>query len=193
MRNFIVSIYYVKAAELNVIRRTAVHLLRGLNFVAAYTPHFAMCTDNLSEIMLATNTDAIETRSVMRFSCSGICSRPEMKTLRAEMDGFCRHNPETVGLWCEKEPDYFDKAATKASQALKKTFKEISSQYGTAFNVMVINNDILPMLELIASKDYDLLEIARPGEVAQFRYEVAVGIRNILNWRLLHAYKFNLN
>jgi hypothetical protein len=189
MHNFIVSIYYVKAAELNVIRRTAVNLLRGLGSVAAYTPHFAMCTDNLSEIMLATNTDAIETRSVMRFSCSGLCSRPEMKKMRAKMDDFCRHDVETVGLWCEKEPDYFDRAATKANQALKKTFKEIGGNYGTSFNVMIINNDILPMLELVASKEYDQLEIAKQGEVTQFRYEVAMGVRNIINWRLLQAYK----
>ena len=59
------------------------------------------------------------------------------------------------------------------------------------YNVLIINNDILPMLELVASKEYDHLEIARPGDVVQFRYEVVIGDRNIMNWQLVHAYKFS--
>ena len=190
MRNFIVCIYLVKAAELNVIRKTAIKLLRGLNFAAVYTPHFAMCTDNLSEIMLATNAEVAEPRSVMRFSCSGLLPKAEMKKIRAQMDECSRHMPDTVGLWCEKEPAYFDKAATKANQALQKMLKEISSQSGNSFNVMIINNDNLPLFELLASKDYNCLEVAHPGDVIQFRYEVVMGPLNIMNWRLVHA--FNL-
>ena len=190
MRKFVVSIYFVKAAELDVIRTTATSLLRGLHFAAIYTPHFAMCTDNLSEIMLATGANPAETRSVMRFSCSGLCPKPELKTLRARMDERCGKRPETVGLWCRHEPDYFDRAATKANQALQKTLKEVASHPGDAFNLLIINNDILPMFELLASQEYDQLQIARPGEVTQFRYEVGTSFRNIMNWRLVHAYKF---
>ena len=190
MRNFIVCIYFVKAAELNAIRKTAIKLLRGLNYAAVYTPHFAMCTDNLSEIMLATNAEVVETRSVMRFSCSGLFPKPEMKKIRAQMDECCCQSPDTVGLWCENEPGYFEKAATKANQALQKTLKEIGCKSGNTFNVLIINNDNLPMLELLASKDYNGLEIAHPGDVIQFRYEVVIGPRNIMNWRLVHAYNF---
>jgi len=190
MRKFVVSIYFVKAAELDVIRSTATSLLRGLNFAAIYTPHFAMCTDNLSEIMLATDANPAETRSVMRFSCSGLCPKPELKKLRARMDERCGKRHETVGLWCKHEADYFDKAATKANQALQKTLKEVASHPGDAFNILVINNDVLPMFELLASQEYDQLQIARPGEVTQFRYEVGSSFRNIMNWRLVHAYKF---
>lgn len=189
MRKFVVTIYLVKAAELPTIRRTATNLLRGLTFTTVYTPHFAMCTDNLSEIMLTTNTDAVETRSVMRFSCSGLCSKQEGKEMRVKMDASC--HPSTVGFWCEKEPDYFDKAATKANQSLKKTFREIACKSGNVFNIMIINNDSLPLLELVASKEFNDLEIACPGDVIQFRYEVAIGIRNLMNWRLVHAYKFS--
>ena len=190
MRNFIVCIYLVKTAELDVIRRTAIKLLRGLNFAAVYTPHFAMCTDNLSEIMLATNAEVAETRSVMRFSCSGLCSKPEMKKIRTHIEELCRHRLDTVGLWCENEPGYFDKAATKANQALQKTLKEIGGKSGNSFNVMIINNDSLPMFELLASKDYNSLEIAHPGDVIQFRYEVVSCPRNIMNWRLVHAFNY---
>lgn len=190
MRNFVVSIYFVKAAELNVIRTAARHLLRGLDFAAAYTPHFAMCTDNLSEIMLTTDANPAETRSVMRFSCSGLYPRPELKKLRGRMDERRGKRSETIGLWCRHEPDYFDKAATKANQALQKTLKEVASHPGDAFNLLIINNDILPMFELLASQEYDQLEVARPGEVTQFRYEVGTSFRNIMNWRLVHAYKF---
>jgi hypothetical protein len=190
MRNFFVCIYLVKAAELSVIRRTAAHLLRGLSFTTVYTPQFAMCTDNLSEILLATNDEVLETRSVMRFSSSGICSRPELKAIRERMDESCRLLPETVGRWCELEPEYFDKAATKANHALQKTLKEIGCKSGKSFNVMIINNDTLPLLELLASKDYNDLEIAHPGDVIQFRYEVGIGHRYIMNWQLVHAYKF---
>jgi len=143
MRKFIVSIYFVKATELDIIRRTAINLLRGLDFSTAYTPYFAMCTDNLSEIMLATNTDAIETRSVMRFSCSGLCPKPEMKKIHARMYVCCRHGLGTVGLWCEKEPEYFDKAAAKANQALQKTFKEIGCKPGSTFNIERDYNKVL--------------------------------------------------
>jgi len=190
LRNFIVCIYLVKAAELDVIHRTAVNLLRGLHFTTVYTPHFAMCTDNLSEIMLATNADVGETRSVMRFSCSGLCPKTEMQRIREQMDSYGHLPPETVGHWCKHEPDYFDKAATKASQSLQKTLKEIACKSGNSFNIMIINNDILPMFELIASQENNHLEIAGPGGVTQFRYEVATGYRNIMNWRLVHAYNF---
>jgi hypothetical protein len=190
MRNFIVCIYFVKAAELNVIRKTAINLLRGLNLATVYTPHFAMCTDNLSEIMLATNADVVETRSVMRFSCSGLFPKPEMKKIRAQMEDCRRFSPETVGLWRETEPDYFDRAAAKANQSLQKTLKEIGCKSGNTFNVMIINNDTLPLLELLVPKDYNNLEIAHPGDVIQFRYEVAIAPRNIMNWRLVHAYNF---
>lgn len=190
MRNFVVSIYFIKAAERDVIHRAAYLLLRGLNFAAAYTPHFAMCTDNLSEILLTTNADARETRSVMRFSCSGLCPKPDLKRMREEMDDRCSMRPETVGLWYRHERDYFDRAATKANQALQKTLKEIGCTSGDAFNILVINNDMIPMFELLASKEYDHLEISRPGDVTQFRYEVGTSFRNIMNWRLVHAYKF---
>ena len=62
MRNFNVCIYLVKAAELDIIRKTARVLLRGLQIATVYTPHFAMCTDNLSEIMMATGTEELENR-----------------------------------------------------------------------------------------------------------------------------------
>ena len=190
MRTFFVCLYLVKAAELNVIRRAAIQMLRGLNFAVVYTPHFAMCTDSLSEIMLVTNAPVSETRSVMRFSCSGLFPKAEMKKIRAQLDEIRCHAPDTVGLWCKHQPEYFDKAATKANQSLQKTLKEISSRPGDSFNVMIINNDNLPMLELLASKDYNLLEVAHPGDVIQFRYEVVMGPDNIMNWRLVHA--FNL-
>jgi hypothetical protein len=44
------------------------------------------------------------------------------------------------------------------------------------------------MLELVASKEFNHLEIARPGNVIQFRYEAAIGVRSIMNWQLVHAY-----
>ena len=190
MRNFKVCIYLVKAAELEVIRRTTRELLRGLKFTTIYTPHFAMCTDTLSEILLGTSTEPVETKSVMRFSCSGLYPRQELKAMRAHMDDLCRHRHETVGMWYKHEPHYFDKAAEKANQALQKTLKEIGRKQGESFNIMIINNDILPMFELVAPGDYNQLEIARPGDVIQFRYEVAIGFRSIMNWQLVHAYHF---
>jgi hypothetical protein len=188
MRSFTVCIYLVKAAELEVIRMTARNLLRGLKLAAAYTPHFAMCTDNLSEIMITTNTEPDEIRSVMRFSCSGLCPRPEMKAIAARMTAVCGNRLETVRLWYENEPEYFEKAAAKANQSIQKTLKELSRKAGSSFNIMIINNDILPLLELVASKEYNHLETARPGNVIQLRYEVGICERNIMNWQLVHAY-----
>jgi len=190
MRTFFVCIYLVKAAELNVIRNAAIQLLRGLNFAVVYTPHFAMCTDSLSEILLVTNAPVSATRSVMRFSCSGLFPKAEIKKIREQLDESRCHAPDSVGLWCKNQPGYFDKAATKANQSLQKTLKELSGQPGDSFNVMIINNDNLPLLELLASKDYNSLEVAHPGDVIQFRYEVVIGPDNIMNWRLVHA--FNL-
>ena len=191
MRNFTVCIYLVKAAERDVIRKTARELLRGLPFTTAYTPHFAMCTDTLSEIMLATGTEEIAIKSVMRFSCSGLYPKQELAAIRTAMDDRCRRRTETVGSWYQYEPEYFDKAAAKANQSIQKTFKEIGRKPGDFFNVMIINNDILPLLELVAPEEYNQLAIASPGKVIQFRYEVAIGFRNIMNWQLVHAYHFN--
>jgi hypothetical protein len=190
MRNYSVCIYLVKAAERDVVRETARALLRGIRFSAVYTPHFAMCTDTLSEILLTTGMDAVETRSVMRFCCSGLFPRPELNALRARMDEHCRCRPETVGLWFHQEPEYFDRAAAKANQSLQKTLKEVGRQPGESFNVMVVNNDTLPLLELVASEEYDQLPVARPGDLVQFRYEVAVGYRGIMNWQLVHAFHY---
>jgi hypothetical protein len=136
MRNFTVCIYLVKAAELNIIRKTARKLLRGFPFTTAYTPHFAMCTDNLSEIMLATGTEEIETKSVMRFSCSGLYPKQKLVVMRADMDVRCC-GFESVGSWYQHEPEYFDRAAAKANQSVQKTLKEISLKPGNNFNVMV--------------------------------------------------------
>lgn len=188
MRSIIVSMYLVKAAELDVIRKTAGNLLRGLHFSAAYTPHFAMCTDNLSEIMVTTQTTPAEINSVMRFSCSGLCPRAETKAVRARMDEHCSYRPETVSLWHEREPEYFEKAAAKANNSIQKTLKEIGRKEGDTFSILIINNDILPLLELVAPKEFDHLEIARPGDVIQFRYEAVFSMRNIMNWQLVHAY-----
>lgn len=190
MRNFNVCLYLVKAAERDVIRQTARELLRGLQFTAVYTPHFAMCTDTLSEIMLVTNTEQVETRSVMRFSCSGLYPKPELNALRTRMDDLCLNRPATVGDWYQHAPEYFARAAAKANQSVQKTLREIGRKAGHAFNVMIINNDTLPLLELVAPEEYDQLAIARPGEVIQFRYEVAIGYRGIINWQLVHAYHF---
>ena len=190
MRTYSVCIYLVKAAERDVVRATARNLLRGLRFAAVYTPHFAMCTDTLSEILLATGTDQAETRSVMRFCCSGLFPRPELNAIRERMDGFCQARPETVGLWYHREPEYFDRAATKANQSLRKTLKEVGRAPGENFNIMVINNDRLPLLELIASEEFDRLPVARPGDVVQFRCEVAVGHRGIMSWQLVHAFHY---
>jgi len=190
MRNFNVCIYLVKAAELEIVRNAARQLLRGLQFTTVYTPHFAMCTDNLSEIMLATNTEQVETKSVMRFSCSGLYPKQELKAMRVRMDDLCRHRTETVGSWYEHEPEYFDRAAAKANLSVQKTLKEIGRKAGNAFNIMIINNDILPLLELVAPEEYNRLAIARPGDVIQFRYEVGISFRSIMNWQLVHAYHF---
>jgi hypothetical protein len=126
----------------------------------------------------------------MRFSCSGLFPKPELLRLRTLMNMVCQQGAETVGRWCATTPAYFEKAAAKVNQSLHKTFKEIAGKSGDTFNIMVLNNDTLPMFELIALPEYHDLEVARPGEISLFRYEVGVGYRNILNWQLVHAYKF---
>lgn len=190
MRKFTVCIYLVKAAELDIIRKTARNLLRGLQFTTVYTPHFAMCTDTLSEIMLATSTELVETKSVMRFSCSGLCPKQELHAVRDRMDELCCHRAETVGAWYEFEPEYFARAAAKANQSVQKTVKELSRKADNAFNIMIINNDSVPLLELVAPEEYNQLAIARPGDLIQFRYEVAIGADGLMNWQLVHAYHY---
>jgi hypothetical protein len=190
MRTFTVCFYLVKAAERDVIRRTALKLLCGLPLTTVYTPHFAMCTDTLSEILLATGSEQVETKSVMRFSSSGLVPKGELKAIRERMDEAGRHHPETVGLWNTLEADYFDLAAAKATQGLQKTIKEISRNDGTSFNVMIINNDTLPLFELLVPREYNHLEIARPGDVTQFRYEVALCSGKIMGWKMVHAYRY---
>lgn len=190
MKRFIVCLYLIKAAELDVIRTTASRLLRGLSFATVYTPHFAMCMDNQSEIMLAADIEVAETKQALRFSNSGLYAKEALQAMRAQMAALCMDTPETIDLWREAQSEYYAKARTKAKEALRKTFKELGNKSGNAFNILVINNDILPLLELSVPKDFEDLEIARPGDVIQFRYEVVTGTAGTINARLLHAYRY---
>jgi hypothetical protein len=195
MRHFIVSLYLVKAAELDVIRTTAIKLLRGLHFTTVYTPSFAMCADNQSEIMLTADVEVGETKSTLRFSNRGLCAKQEMREMHEQMIKLCQDTPQTIDLWREEKPDFcttvfYTKAAIKAKEALRDTFKELSRKTGNRFDIMVINNDLLPLLELSVPKDFEDLQIAQPGDVIQFRYEVAIGDGGKINFRLLHAYRY---
>lgn len=190
MRRIIISLFLFKVTEREQAKLMAEKFFPGLNFTKTYTPHFALCTDSLSEIMQVPDVGINGISSVMRFCCNGLLSGHEPQSLRKAMNAFRSEAPETVDLWREIQPEYYLKAVAKAAQALRKSFKEFSILSGNNFNVLVLNNDILPMIELAVPEKFESLEIAQPGNLIQIRYEVTFGLPGMLNWRVLHAYHY---
>lgn len=170
-----VIIWLVKAAELDVIQKCCMKLLAGLHFDFIYTLPYAMCLNSVSEIL---STPEIEEDqniiSTSRFSSIGLTSPAETALMLQRVANFTKKSPVTVDVWRKAAGNYVDLAVEKARESIDRTFAELAKEPGTAFTLLSINNDRIPLLELLGEALDSALRIPVEGEIVEFRFEGVV-------------------
>jgi hypothetical protein len=170
-----VVIWLVKAAELDVIKKCCMKKLIGLHFDLIYTLPYAMCLNTVSEII--SNLEIEEDQNIIatsRFSSIGLLASAEMAAMQQRLADFVKKTPVNVDIWREVAGDYVDLAIQKAQASIIKTFAELSKQPGNAFTLLAVNNDRIPLLELLAEPLCLALRIPKEGEIVEFRFEGVV-------------------
>lgn len=170
-----VVIWLVKAAELDVIKKCCMKKLIGLHFDLIYTLPYAMCLNTVSEII--SNLEIEEDQNIIatsRFSSIGLLPSAEMAAMQQRLADFVKKTPVNVDIWREVAGDYVDLAIQKAQASIIKTFAELSKQPGNAFTLLAVNNDRIPLLELLAEPLCLALRIPKEGEIVEFRFEGVV-------------------
>jgi hypothetical protein len=171
-KKFHVIIWQVKAAELDVIQKCCMTKLIGLHFDMIYTLPYAMCLNTVSEIF---NTLEIEDDqniiATSRFSSIGLISPQEMALMQQRVADFVKETSINVDVWREVAGPYVELALSKAQASIIKTFAELGKKPSNSFTLLVVNNDRLPLLELLALPLNNSLKIPTEGEVAELRFE----------------------
>lgn len=170
-----VVIWLVKAAELDVIKKCCMKKLIGLHFDLIYTLPYAMCLNTVSEII--SNLEIEEDQNIIatsRFSSIGLLASAEMAAMQQRLADFVKKTPVNVDIWREVAGDFVDLAIQKAQASIIKTFAELSKHPGNAFTLLAVNNDRIPLLELLAEPLCLALRIPKEGEIVEFRFEGVV-------------------
>jgi hypothetical protein len=182
-----VIIWLVKAAELDVIQTCCMKQLIGLHFDLIYTLPYAMCLNTVSEIF---STLAIEEDqniiATSRFSSIGLIPPVEMAILQQRVSDFVKKTPVNVDVWRDVAGNYVDLAVRKAQESIVKTFAELSKMPGNAFTLLAVNNDRMPLLELLAEPLNTALRVPKEGEIVELRFEGVVEGKNV-RAKLLYA------
>lgn len=170
-----VIIWLVKAAELDVIRKCCMKLLAGLHFDFIYTLPYAMCLNTVSEILSTLEIeDDQNIISTTRFSSIGLVSPEEMALMQKRLADFVKKSPVTVDVWRNVAANYVDMAVAKAQRGVVKTLAELAKEPGNAFTLLSINNDKIPLLELLGEPLDSALRIPAEGEIVELRFEGVV-------------------
>lgn len=171
-KKFNVIIWQVKAAELDVIQKCCMTKLIGLHFDMIYTLPYAMCLNTVSEIF---NTLEIEDDqniiATSRFSSIGLITPQEMALMQQRVADFVKETSINVDVWKEAAGAYVELALAKAQSSIIRTFADLAKKPGNSFTLLVVNNDRLPLLELLALPLKNALKIPTEGEVAELRFE----------------------
>ena len=175
-----VIIWLVKAAELDVIQKCCMKKLIGLHFDLIYTLPYAMCLNTVSEIF---NTLEIEDDqniiATSRFSCINLIPPGEMALLQQRVTNFVKDTPVNVDVWKDVAGAYCDMAVEKARASIIKTFVELAKKPSSAFTLLVVTNDRLPLLELLSLPLDVALRIPAEGEVVEMRFEGLVEVKDV--------------
>jgi hypothetical protein len=169
-----VIIWLVKAAELEVIQKCCMTKLIGLHFDIIYTLPYAMCLDTVSEIFKTLEIeDDQNIIATSRFSSINLIEPAEMALMQQRVTSFVKETPVNVDVWQDVAGAYVDMAVEKARASIIKTFAELAKKPSTsnAFTLLVINNDRLPLLELLALPLNTALRIPGEGEIVEMRFE----------------------
>jgi hypothetical protein len=182
-----VIIWLVKAAELDVVRKCCMEKLVGLHFDLIYTLPYAMCLNTVSEIFSTLEIE--EDQNIIatsRFSSIGLIPPADMTLMQQRAANFVKKTPVTVDVWREVAGNFVDLAVQKAQASIVKTFAELSKKPGNAFTLLVVNNDRMPLLELLAEPLNIALRVPAEGEVVELRFEGVLEGKNV-NTKLVYA------
>ena len=167
-----VIIWLVKAAELDVIKKCCMKKLIGLHFDLIYTLPYAMCLNTVSEIFSTLEIeDDQNIIATSRFSSIGLIPPGEMALMQQRVAGFVKDTPVNVDVWQDVAGTFVDLAVEKAKASIIKTFAELAKKPSKAFTFLVVNNDRLPLLELLAVPLKTALRIPAEGEIVEMRFE----------------------
>jgi hypothetical protein len=180
-RKMNIIIWLVKAAELDVVQKCCMKKLIGLHFDIIYTLPYAMCLNTVSEIL--TTLDMEEDQKIIsttRFSSFGLIQPEEMALMQQRVADFVKKTPENVDVWREVAENYVDLAVQKAQASIIKTFAELAKKNsGNAFTLLAVNNDRIPLLELLAEPLKIALRVPTQGEIVELRFEGVVEGKNV--------------
>lgn len=175
-----VIIWLVRAAELDVIKKCCMTKLIGLHFDLIYTLPYAMCLNTVSEIFSTLEIeDDQNIIATSRFSSIGLILPNEMALLQQRVTDFVKDTPINVDVWQDVAGSYVDMAVEKARASIIKTFAELAKKPNNAFTLLVVNNDRLPLLELLAVPLNTALKIPGEGEVIELRFEGLVDGKDV--------------
>jgi len=175
-----VIIWLVKAAELDVIKSCCMKKLIGLHFDLIYTLPYAMCLNTVSEIFSTLEIeDDQNIIATSRFSSIGLITPNEMAQMQQRVADFVKETPITVDVWHEAAGPFVELAMEKAKSSIIKTFAELAKKPSNAFTLLVVNNDRLPLLELLAAPLNSSLLIPGEGEVVEMRFEGLIEGRDV--------------
>lgn len=169
-----VIIWLVKAAELDVIQKCCMKKLIGLHFDLIYTLPYAMCLNTVSEIFSTLEIeDDQNIIATSRFSSIGLIAPGEMALMQQRVTDFVKDTPVNVDVWKGVAGAFCDIAVEKARASIIKTFAELAKKPSTSnsFTLLVVTNDRLPLLELLAAPLDGALRIPDAGEVVEMRFE----------------------
>jgi hypothetical protein len=172
-----IIIWLVKAAELDVIQKCCMKKLIGLTFDIIYTLPYAMCLNTVSEIFSTLEIE--EDQNIIatsRFSSIGLIPPAEMALMQHRVAGFVKKTPVNVDVWRDVAGNYADLAVQKAQASIIKTFAELAKKWPgkAAFTLLVVNNDRMPLLELLAEPLDIALRVPKEGEIVELRFEGVV-------------------
>jgi|SRR5450631_359099 len=176
-----VIIWLVKAAELDVVQKCCMKKLIGLPFDVIYTLPYAMCLNTVSEIFSTLEIE--EDQNIIatsRFSSIGLIPPAEMALMQQRVEDFVKKTPVNVDVWRDVAGKYVDLAVKKAQASIIKTFAELVKKWpGNSYTVLAVNNDRMPLLELLAESLNIALRVPTPGEIVELRFEGVVDGDNV--------------
>lgn len=186
-KKFNVIIWLVKAAELDLIKKCCMTKLIGLHFDMIYTLPYAMCLNTVSEIFATLEIeDDQNIIATSRFSSIGLISPQEMAQAQQRVVDFVKETTITADVWQEVAGPYVELAIAKAQSGIIRTFADLAKKPGNSYTLLVVNNDRLPLLELLALPLNNSLKIPTEGEVVELRFECQLEGRD-LRTRLVYA------
>jgi hypothetical protein len=175
-------VWLVKAAELDVIQQCCMKKLIGLHFDLIYTLPYAMCLNTVSEII--SDLEIEEDQNIIstsRFSSIGLVPPSDMALMQQRVSEFVKKTPITLDVWKDVAGSFYAQAVQKAQTSIVKTFAELAKKWpgNAAYTVLTVNNDRMPLLELLAESFDTSLRIPAGGEIVELRFEGVIEGKNV--------------